>query len=208
MRVEEFDKLTDHSPGMDLFYNFALETSKKVDETLPFVEIGVRLGGSSLYLLKAIKDSGKIKRPLVTIDPYGEIPYEFKVGNIKTKAVYTESFYRTALKELSNYCYQNNLLHINFKITSEDFINIFPLIKVWNEGKIIPENFGFVYLDGSHEEKVVAMELDYFLPKVCSGGILVIDDFPAVMDSKIEIIQHTLRNGKHDYFQRMYYFKN
>jgi hypothetical protein len=68
-------------------------------------------------------------------------------------------------------------------------------IKIWYDGKIVDNNYGFVYLDGDHEENTVATEISYFLPKLCNNGLLVIDDYNYIIDSSNEVIKDVIKNS-------------
>lgn len=200
--IEEFKKFSDHSPGLDFLYERVLEKAKILPEDVPFVEIGTRLGGTALIFLTAIKNSG-IRRLLYTVDPYGYRP--FKVGSIIMHKVAGEEYYREAMKFLSIYCSQNSLFWIPFRMTSFDFMKIYDQIDIWYDEKVLEKKpFGFVYLDGEHNEDTISKELEWFNPRMHKKGLIVIDDNEHINISDNETIkkfvERSYQNLNRSYF--------
>jgi hypothetical protein len=59
---------------------------------------------------------------------------------------------------------------------------------------------------GDHEEKTVAAELDYFLPKLCKNGLLVVDDSEHVVKSTNTTITNFLQKST-QHGNRVYCYK-
>lgn len=191
--IDEFKQFSDHQPGLDFLYEKVLEKAKSLPENAPFVEIGTRRGGSALIFLTAIKNSG-IQRPLYTIDPYGNKPYKLSDATIFRVAI--DDYYKDAMKLLSIYCSMHNLFWTHFRITSFDFMKIYEQINIWWDERALKELFGFVYLDGEHNEDTVAKELEWFQPRMHKDGLIVIDDDENVKVSNFEVIK--------EFFSRSY----
>lgn len=187
-------ELSDHSHEFDYQYEEILKVAKELPENVPFLEIGTRSGGSALLALKAIQDS-KISRLMITVDPYGG--KTFVNTDRTTHNLYPDSFHRKAMYELSKYAFENDLEHVHFKLTSFDFIKIFDGIELWRNEKVVEPKFGYVYLDGEHNEVTVEKELEYFLPRMVKGGLIVIDDTEQIKDSQVWIIKEVLKNSIH-----------
>lgn len=166
--LKHFKSLSDHRDYLDFFFEKAKETADGVGPECPFLEIGTRAGGTALILLKAIKESRYKKRILITIDPYCDVPdlEAMKVGGNG------DSYSRKAMWEIAKYCYYNGLRHTHFRMTSGDFMGVFPGLKVWRDY----QKFGFAYLDGSHVSAVIAMELEWVWNRVVKNGVICIDD--------------------------------
>lgn len=208
MFKKEFLSLVDRYPGFDYFYESALRVSNSIPSEYPFLEIGTRKGGSALFLMQAIIDSNNPNRPLITVDPFGSKPYNWddkkEDGNPYDDKMYKETMFR-----LSKFAFENNVLHIHYKMTSSNFIKIFPQIEIWSSYKFNQNMFAFVYLDGDHSTGTVEMEIGWFMNKIVSGGILLLDDFEFHLGTTNPIIKDFLYTGKgaHDYSGRFYYFK-
>lgn len=179
------EQYTDHPLGLEQVYNVAKLVSEQVPEDCIFMETGTRAGGSALAILQAIKDSGK-NRWLFTLDPYGDKPYN--VGNAVTQLWYGEEFYRTAMKVLADYAFDNKLLHAHFRMKSLDWMNTFSTTEYWYEATQQNPKFGFAYLDGDHDTKTV--EAEYAWLKERSPGIAVIVDDAQYLE------ESTLKLGK------------
>jgi len=193
MDLNEIRNLSDHSNEFDKFYSELLNCSINLPIDALFVEIGTRAGGSALLALKAINDS-KINRTMITIDPYGLKPF---VNSDRTNLrLYGENLYREALKNITDYCFYNELDHIHFKITSFDFIKIFEQIELWKDEQVLQPKFGYVYLDGEHNENTVTKELEYFLPRTVENGLIVIDDIEHIKNSNNPLIKNVLSESR------------
>lgn len=164
------------------FYQRALEVANNLPEDCWFAETGTRSGDTAIVLLRAINESGKKNRWLFTIDPYGDKPYETSTG-VHTSFDYGEQHYRNALHSLSKYAWENDLLHCHYRMRSQEFKFMQDNVEFWFDHKKCEPKYGFVYLDGEHAHKPVEEELAYFLPRLCSGGVIVIDD-PEYFDLK------------------------
>lgn len=170
MNLKEIEPFCDHSIGFQNLYNRVLQKALTLPEEFPFLEIGIRLGGSSLLFLNAIKDSGRTKRFLFTVDPYGAYPYTSRADD------YGENFRRLSMKQITDYCFENNLNHSHFRLKSLDFFNTWMQSSFYSEGKEFQKAFSFIYFDGDHEDQTVFKEVELFGPQVCSNGLFVIDD--------------------------------
>lgn len=203
MELKDAIALSDHQDGLDVLYKHVLEKARTVPEGIPFVEIGTRSGGTALLILLAIKNS-RIFRPLFTVDPYGNKPYNR--GNKLIDLDYGETFYRGAMYRLATYCKEEGLFHHHLRMLSTDFIKVFSQIDFWHRGKVLDTSkFGFVYLDGDHEETCIANELSWFLPKMVPEGLIVIDDAEYVYNSKVPIISDFVQGAYKYVNSRLYY---
>lgn len=145
-------------------------TFKDTPSEFPVLEIGTRSGGTSLLFLRAIKESGKKDRFLITVDPYGEMFYVGRGDN------YGEKYYRTAMHKISEYCFENELNHIHFRLTSFQFFNIWNTCNFWHKEKEIKNRFSFIYFDGDHSDRIVKKELRLFYHLIIDNGCFCIDD--------------------------------
>ena len=157
----------------------------------------MREGGSAIAWLKAILESDKKQRALITVDPYGDLPY-FWAGRGFSKTGYGEDFYKEAMKLLSNFAYDNRVYHTHFKLTSDDFMKIFDEISIYDEDKVLGKTFAFVYLDACKEQNTIAKEFEWFKKRMKSGGLIIFDDYDEIKNQEITniVTQHILETGQ------------
>ncbi len=160
-------KYSDSKGDQKDFYNlvaYAAKTPKIADQP-PFLEIGTRRGGSALALLKVI-EALYPDTVLVTVDPYGNKPYDSKPWK------YGDDFYVEMKNLLASY--EN---HIHYHMTSEDFLDILDQVHYWSQRKEHDfSRFSFIFLDGSHLPENILFEFENLLPLLIKGGYLVIDN--------------------------------
>ena len=185
--------LSDHPQGFAAFYEAILATAKRVPSTALFCEIGTRQGGSALLALEAIKESG-VDRVLLTVDPYGGKPYHNR--DVVYHNFHDDHVYRKMMRDLSTFCDEHHLNHAHYKMTSAEFMETFGLLRLWHNQQTLDPIFGFVYLDGEHHPVTVTQELDWFLPKLADGGLLVIDDVENLDQTDSPVIGEVLRKSE------------
>lgn len=193
MDFNDIRSYSDHGSEFEYFFQELTEASKCTPAQAIFCEIGTREGGSALLALEAIKASG-IKHPMITVDPYGFKP--FHNSDSTQEKLYGEPMYHKAMKLLSSFCLVHDLYHAHFKLTSFDFMDIFDKVEIWHNEEVLKPVFGFVYLDGEHNEITVQKELEWFLARMPVGGLIVIDDIEHVVNSKIESIKDVLSKSR------------
>ena len=138
-------------------------------DAAPFLEIGTRAGGSALLVLRvlrAVYRGGPAPPWLLTVDPYGSRSYE------GAPFVYDERHYVEMKRALAGF---GN--HVHFLMESSGFLRMLDGLTLWRDGVRRPiDRFTLVYLDGSHDPDIVWSEVQSLLPRVVSGGFLIIDD--------------------------------
>jgi hypothetical protein len=197
MNIDELKEYCDHFDGINFLYDKALEVINLLPEQYPILEIGTRCGGTSLLFLKAILDSNKKERFLITVDPFGEMPYEKKPNN------YGEDLYRTSMYKISEYCFNNKLNHAHFRLTSIQFFHTWKLFKFWHNGKLMEKEFSFIYFDGDHSDNVVNKELYLYYQFIIEQGVFCIDDQHDIEKYSNIIIEKPIMNSN-----RLYYCKS
>lgn len=138
-------------------------------------EIGVREGGGTHVILDALKSTNQ-KKIHIAIDPFGNIDYEHW-ETIKEKLDYTNTMKNKMLKNLYEYCSNNNMEVLFFSLEDTEFFKRFADgVPVYNEYKQIINTYSLVFFDGPHTTKLVRDEFDFFKDKIPVGGMLVFDD--------------------------------
>jgi predicted O-methyltransferase YrrM len=148
----------------------------------PYLEIGTREGGSALLILRLLNlvYPPPARRPLVlTVDPYGSIPYA------GAPFQYDDRHYRAMKQALAGYAN-----HVHYMMDSDLFLRQLDQLYVWRAGSRVSfERLSLVYLDGSHDPNVVWSEIKRLLPRVIPGGFLIVDDtdwFNGVVRQRLE----------------------
>lgn len=136
-----------------------LKIVKKVLRSAPkgtFVEVGVRRGGTSLMALNA--DNCNY---LIAIDPY--VPFNDMQGN---PIEMNDQWFEETKKLLEKEANRLNKDIIFYKNTSSEAIGMMKQIT----------NFAYVLLDGEHTKETVQEELDFFIPRMIKGGVILCDN--------------------------------
>lgn len=188
--LESAKRSSDHSTGFEYFAERLEEESKIIPIEYPFLEIGVRAGGSSELFMHAMQNNPRL---FITIDPYGK---DYESGG-RWPAIGDET-YRMTMKSLFKLAYGYKITHVHYRMRSQDFMSSRPLQYLWMNNEIVKEQYGIVYLDGEHVDSVVMDELCYFLPKMHESGLIVIDDISYLKDTKIDYIKKVMDIGHND----------
>lgn len=160
---------------MELIRAAALDTFARVGPEHPVLELGTRSGGSAFALLSAILDRDRV-RPLITVDPYGGLPYHTDLKEIPW--VYSNQLYRGAMTRLSAAVERSGLNWMHLMMRDSDYMAyVWPNVPLYLSAKpVCRPIFSFVYLDAEHTETAVRLELEWLKDKVAPGGLIVIDD--------------------------------
>ncbi|QGH73311.1 MAG: methyltransferase [Siphoviridae sp. cttb18] len=159
------------------YYKEKLEETLKVLPDLPIVEIGTAGGTTAFYALECLKKNND-KRWFFTIDPYGDKPYQAGGSILDSAMGYNDKLYAEMMKKLYSFAYENELSYLHWKLTSLDFMKIFPQIEFWSSEWVkLKPKFAWAFLDGDHSWNPVKEEFDFFYNHMPKGGVICIDDF-------------------------------
>ena len=202
-QYDEIKGYADHPDGLEYFFNRIKEKVDILPEEAICVEIGNWKGGSAITIMQAIRQTDKKERWTYTIDPYGTKP--FKLGDqIEKTAIYDETIYQDAMVALSKYAQKYKLNHTHWRMTSDDFMKIYEQINFWYKGQKTKPLFGVVYIDGDHESFTVNREIEWFVDRMCLGGLIILDDITYVNRDDQPYIKLAVSEGNIDNF-RCYY---
>lgn len=154
------------------------------------VEIGVRYGLGSVIIM----DQNDHDKTHISIDPYGNIEYADDVhGTFSTD--YSNQMRNKCQYAITQWAHENGK-NIQFLVMEDTeyfkrYADGFPL---YNNGKKLESKYSLVHFDGPHTTNAVITEVEWFLPRVERGGMLVFDDIDLYDHNKIEEIIH-----KHGY---------
>lgn len=134
-----------------LLYNLAKRCSGKG----VIVEIGSWKGRSTVWLGKGSKNGNKVK--IYSIDPH--------TGSLELRQIYGNNIW--TLKEFEK----------NIKMAEIDDI-VIPIVKTSQEAakNWSGKNIELLWIDGSHEEKLVELDYKLWEPYLIDGGIIAFHD--------------------------------
>ena len=168
-------------PGWFSYEYVYKDLVEQADDDSLFVEIGSYKGMSSAFMAVEIINSGKNIR-FECIDPM-----QLDVGswscNPDEQDGYSEKDFHARLESV-NGPYK---LH---KMTSND------AVKQYDDASI-----DFLMVDGDHSYEAVKKDIENYLPKMRSGGLMVLDDSyePGIQQAIAETVKHLdpVNNGIH-----------
>ena len=142
------------------------------------VEIGVREGGGSKYIMDALVASEQhTEKVHIGIDPYGNIEYDrdnwFGVG----RCDYTNEMRDRAMINLYMYAQQNKINFYMFNMEDTEFFARFADgVPVYNQNKFINNQYSFVHFDGPHTIEWLNLEVPFFHDRSPVGAVFAFDD--------------------------------
>lgn len=155
--------------------NRAIESCKDVPGL--FLEIGTRKGGSMQIIIDAAISTGQA-RTFVSVDPYGNIPYQDRDGNV-AKYDYTNAMKTAALRDLYGYAHEKGVNLVTFTLTDREFFTCFKKgVPIYNDNVWRTNLYAFAFLDGPHDTESVKHELAFLADRMTPGAGVVIDNYP------------------------------
>ena len=140
------------------------------------IEIGTRRGGGAVMIAETLERFDSTNRLFVCVDPYGNIAYEDTDGGKRTFD-YTNHMRDITIPKLHEHIsgIGFNFMFLNMEDT--EFFSRYPDgIPVYSNKKQVMNDYAFVFLDGPHAVEPIKLEIDYFMPKIVKGGIILFDD--------------------------------
>lgn len=172
--VNSNQNLLDHTEGFESVLRLFESVIKNCD--LPVLEIGTNMGGSSKCFLEILNNNKK-SNYLIGVDPFGSVPYHNGAFQ-QESSQYENDRYYSSMEMLYGFAKSLKLDYTHFKVTSEDFIKMFPLLNLYKNSTTTKLNmFSFIYLDGSHDPEIVRKEVEFFKDKFDLKGAIVVDDW-------------------------------
>lgn len=162
---------------LELIYELVKKTNNLNGDAV--IEIGTRKGGSSMVIMDAMGLEEK-HRFFITVDPYGDKPYPLDTKK-KISFDYGEHHYKDACMNLAVKSLEiPQICWTHFRVRSQDFIDHLGRVQLFLKGEkyILNRDFlySFVYLDGEHNTETVKKEIEYFFPRICEDGYILIDN--------------------------------
>lgn len=153
------------------FLTEAVEMSKDVDGIL--CEIGLRLGMGT----KTIIDAALLGQTVISIDPFGSIPYVGREHIGPVRLDYTNGMYKQVMADMSAYVLDKPVEWLFFKMTDSEYFDKFTEgVELYELENVRCNKYAMVHLDGPHEYKAIYNEFVFFNERMDSGATVVIDD--------------------------------
>jgi len=152
------------------------------------LEIGTRAGGSLKYIIDGLFAASDLKRTIISVDPYGQIPYIGSDASILSGGYnnnYTNDMklemmrdvcdYVLNIQKLNMHCKYNiifyNMLDSQYMEYFKDGVPVFDD----SEGHIINQ-YALVFFDGPHSTQSVLDEIIWCNDRSRSGTTFCFDD--------------------------------
>lgn|ERR1051325_1332526 len=147
-------------------------------------EIGLRKGGGTKHIIDALAIHAPHKVH-IAIDPYGNIEYEHKEGDI-VRLDYTNEMRDECLGNLYQYAKENKINFQFFNLEDREFFKRFhDGVPVYNIDKRIEDKYSFVHFDGPHAVEPLKKECDFFGSRALPGTCWVFDDVTGYYDHSL-----------------------
>ena len=139
------------------------------------VEIGLRRGGGTKHIIDALAIYSHLKTH-IAIDPYGNIEYEHKEGEI-VRLDYTNQMKYDCLKNLYAYAAEKFIDFQFFNLEDTEFFKRYADgIPTYNQVKTIQDKYSFVHFDGPHAIDPLIKEISFFIERTSEGACWCFDD--------------------------------
>ena len=152
-------------------------------------EIGLREGLGSKIIMDAILDSKPKLYKHVAVDPYNNLSYEHYDNEGSVVAGYTEEMKQKTV----SYLYQNYPDFDFFHMTDDYYFKTMGEGHqfVLNQQLVIFGLYQVVHLDGPHTTKAVIDELGFFIPRMASKGLIILDDYTDLQMGIVDMLLKT-----------------
>ena len=161
----------------------------KLDQVTLTCEIGLREGLGSKIIMDAILDSKPTLYKHIAVDPYNNLSYEHYDNEGSVVAGYTEE-----MKQITvSYLYQNYPEFDFFHMTDDYYFKTMGEGHqfVYNQELVLFGLYQVVHLDGPHTTKAVIDELSFFIPRMASKGLIILDDYTDLQMGIVDMLLKT-----------------
>ena len=161
----------------------------KLDQVTLTCEIGLREGLGSKIIMDAILDSKPKLYKHIAVDPYNNLSYEHYDNEGSVVAGYTEEMKQKTV----HYLYQNYPEFDFFHMTDDYYFKTMGEGHqfVLNQQLVLFGLYQVVHLDGLHTTKAVIDELSFFIPRMASKGLIIIDDYTDLQMGIVDMLLKT-----------------
>jgi hypothetical protein len=161
--------------GDSIEYELLTEAARKTTVPGMVCEVGTRLGAG----IQAIIDGISGPRPILSIDPYGDVAYHHSDAHPKLYGHgYDQAMLVQALATIPAACHAKGHLWLPFIMEDSEFFRRFADgVPLYAGVKHVANDYAFVHLDGPHTTEKVGEETEFFLNRVPLGGVIAYDNW-------------------------------
>ena len=152
-------------------------------------EIGLREGLGSKIIMDAIRELKPQLHKHVAVDPYNNLIYQHYDNEELATAGYTEDMKQRTV----HYMYQNYPEFDFFHMTDHYYFKTMGEGHqfVYNKELVLFGLYQVVHLDGPHTTKAVIDELSFFIPRMTTKGLIIIDDYQDLQMGIVDMLLKT-----------------
>jgi hypothetical protein len=199
--TEIINKCIQYGLNFDHHYHGVLyNASKKIKDVNGIVcELGLREGGGLGVMMLGCLDNKDINRPFISIDPYGNIEYEWR-DNTMVVFDYDNQMKNRTLKNIYSLCEKFNLNFMFYNLEDTEFFSKYSDgIQIYDILKSVNNEYALVHLDGPHTTNKLLEELEFFCKRVNNNGMIVLDDIKEYYN--YELIKNYLYENDFELFE-------
>ena len=156
-------------------YGILARAAASVGEVSGLVlEIGCRLGGGIETIIAGLGSAAK-GRTIISVDPYGDIPYAPGKGHHACS--YSNNLKLQAMEKIAPFCRAAGVNWQPFFMRDTDYFVHFGVgVPVYGPAVQRDSPYALVHVDGPHTEYDAGAALAFFRWRMAPGGVIVFDD--------------------------------
>lgn len=141
------------------------------------LEIGTRKGGSMEKIINSLMKSGQAGRNVISVDPYGHIPYNSGKQYGITRFDYTNEMKKEAMAALFELVKNKPVNFVPFCLTDQVFMWLFSDgVPIYDNMERCINLYAFAFLDGPHDTASVLSEIKFLSERMVKGAAIIIDN--------------------------------
>lgn len=163
----------DRLPGDSSEYELLTEAARRTTVNGLVCEIGTRLGGG----IQAMIDGFQQPRAIVSVDPYGDIPYANTDSSGTRRMGYDLPMMVRALSTISVACFIKGHVWIPMILEDKEFFARFADgVPIYDFEKHLVTGYALAHVDGPHDVESLMTAAEFFARRLVVGGCIVFDD--------------------------------
>ena len=161
-------------PGDSIEYELITEAARQTTVPGLACEVGTRLGGG----IQAMIDGFQQPRAILSIDPYGDIPYHYSDAHgIRYEMGYGQAMMVEALRTIPQACADKGHLWIPLVLEDREFYARYADgVPVYDCQKAVCNQYALVHIDGPHDTESLVLAIEFFGNRLAVGGCLIFDN--------------------------------
>lgn len=159
-------------------YEMIIRAIEKIKDVPGLIlEIGTRKGGSMQIIIDALLENGDENRNVISVDPYGNIPYNSGNQYGITHFDYTNEMKKEAMATLFQYVQGKPVNFTPFCMTSFEFFYRFHYgIPIYDNIDECIGNYAFAFVDGQHDTRSVDWDCTFVANGRSNPGTRIVVD--------------------------------